>query len=192
MPDTTPSQARELAETFEKDRPSLPMAYIRELAADALRSLADQVERVTGGATGDDAGLVERLRNDDDLSARLEAAARITALSAEVEQWKIQHDAHADAAWYFDDAGVAQSWQARALAAESTLAAVTKERDALREALTPSAATKAAYIGEIKDSFVQYDEFGDEQYCTRPVSWDATKATMAMILARAALKETDQ
>jgi hypothetical protein len=54
-----------------------------------------------------------------------------------------------------------------------------------REALTPSGDTKGAYMGEIKDTYVEWDEFGDERTVHRPVSWDATKATMKMILARA-------
>jgi len=64
---------------------------------------------------------------------------------------------------------------ARAEAAES-------EVERLREALTPSAATKSAYMGEVE--------------CDCPtetwrhfVPWTAIKAIMAMIRARAVLRE---
>ena len=48
----------------------------------------------------------------------------------------------------------------------------------LVEALTPSGDTKAAYMGEIKDPETK-----------RLVSWTAIKMIMAMISARAAIKE---
>jgi hypothetical protein len=48
----------------------------------------------------------------------------------------------------------------------------------LRAALTPSGDTKAAYMGEIKDPETK-----------RHVSWTAIKMIMAMIAARAALRE---
>jgi len=66
------------------------------------------------------------------------------------------------------------------------------EVERLWEALTPSADTKAAYIGEIKHSYVEWDEFGDERTVTRTVEWTTIKEAMAMILARAALKEGHQ
>jgi len=58
---------------------------------------------------------------------------------------------------------------------------------ALEEALQPSAATKSAYIGEIKDDVKAYDQDGDEYYYEHTISWTAVKAVMAMISARAAL-----
>jgi hypothetical protein len=61
----------------------------------------------------------------------------------------------------------------------------------LREALTPSGDTKAAYIGEIKERIMQVDEFGDERWINHTISWDATKATMKMITDRAALRASD-
>jgi hypothetical protein len=50
------------------------------------------------------------------------------------------------------------------------------ENARLREALTPSGDTKAAYMGEIKDPETK-----------RMVSWTAIKMVMAMIAKRAAL-----
>lgn len=71
-----------------------------------------------------------------------------------------------------------------ALDLADTLRALLAERDALREALTPSGATKAAYISEI--------ETDCPQGRSHTVSWTATKDIMAMILARAALKDTEE
>ena len=63
----------------------------------------------------------------------------------------------------------------------------TREAD-LIEALTPSADTKAAYIGEIKFSVCQgMDDDGCEIWGDVTIPWDATKATMAMIAKYAAL-----
>jgi hypothetical protein len=63
--------------------------------------------------------------------------------------------------------------QARAEQAEADVAR-------LQEALAPSGDTKAAYIGEVKDPDTK-----------RYVSWTAIKMIMAMIAARAALREGD-
>ena len=55
----------------------------------------------------------------------------------------------------------------------------------LKEALTPSAATKAAYIGEFSFNVVDRDEDGDEIYRSVRVPWDTIKEIMAAIRARA-------
>lgn len=65
----------------------------------------------------------------------------------------------------------------------ATLRALLNERDALREALTPSADTKADYMSEVEcdcptENWRHY------------VPWTSIKSIMAMIRARAALKET--
>jgi hypothetical protein len=57
--------------------------------------------------------------------------------------------------------------------------------EALIEALTPSAETKAAYLGEFKMSLVRTDECGDEYTENVTVSWDAIKEIMAAIRTRA-------
>jgi tryptophan 2,3-dioxygenase len=61
-------------------------------------------------------------------------------------------------------------------ALEAELAAAQAQIEALRNALTPSGDTKAAYMGEIKDPETK-----------RMVSWTAIKMVMAMIAKRAAL-----
>ena len=73
----------------------------------------------------------------------------------------------------------------------SELERVKGERDALAEALTPSAETKAAYIGEFAFNVdtVGIDEDGEPVDCTRRVTvpWTTIKEIMAAIRARAAL-----
>lgn len=71
---------------------------------------------------------------------------------------------------------------------------LTAERDAaraeverLREALTPSGDTKAAYIGEFSLSLPDYDEDGDEVIRKINVPWVTIKEIMAAIRARATL-----
>jgi hypothetical protein len=60
-----------------------------------------------------------------------------------------------------------------------TLAEAMAENRKLREALTPSAETKAAYIGEFK--FTAYE--ADEAFVTVP--WTTIKEIMAAIMKRA-------
>ena len=55
----------------------------------------------------------------------------------------------------------------------------------LREALTPSAATKAAYIGEFKFQVEEIDEDGEGHSVTFYVPWTTTKKIMAAIRERA-------
>lgn len=60
-------------------------------------------------------------------------------------------------------------------------------------ALTPSADTKAAYIGEFKFmEVVGFDEDGHEIRAEITVPWDTTKEIMAAIKARAALGKDEQ
>ena len=61
--------------------------------------------------------------------------------------------------------------------------------DNLREALTPSGGTKAAYIGEFSFAIDDCDEDGEE--CSRNVvvPWTTVKEIMAAIAARANRKE---
>lgn len=85
------------------------------------------------------------------------------------------------------------------LASTATLQASLDEARAenarLREALTPSGDTKAAYMGEFSFEIMEtyFDEDG-ETFVEQPrkvyVPWDTIKEIMAAILARAALKET--
>jgi len=64
---------------------------------------------------------------------------------------------------------------------------------ALREALTPSAETKAAYMGEFSVSLPDWDEDGNEIMRRINVPWTTIKEIMAAISSRAALtaKQTD-
>ncbi|UYE95908.1 hypothetical protein KNLIENLN_00096 [Sinorhizobium phage NV1.1.1] len=61
--------------------------------------------------------------------------------------------------------------------------------DNMREALTPSASTKAAYIGEFSFDVEDRDENGDECWRNVVVPWTTVKEIMAAISARAGLKE---
>jgi hypothetical protein len=66
------------------------------------------------------------------------------------------------------------------------------ERDAeikrLREALTPSGSTMAAYIGEFRFSYTVWDPHGEFEITHEViVPWATTKKIMAAISARAAL-----
>ncbi len=77
-------------------------------------------------------------------------------------------------------------------AARVEFKAVAAERDAalaenakLREALTPSAETKAAYIGEFSFQFPTWSESGEEVVMTPTVPWVTIKGIMAAIRARA-------
>jgi hypothetical protein len=72
------------------------------------------------------------------------------------------------------------SEQARAERAEA-------DEKALREALTPSEGTKAAYIGEFEFPVKAYDEDGEEVTFPASVPWTTIKEIMAAILARALL-----
>lgn len=66
------------------------------------------------------------------------------------------------------------------------------DRDRCLVALTPSAETKAAYIGEVKDSHMiavddGYGEYLDE-WVDKPISWDAMKEFMALIRKEAGIE----
>lgn len=54
-----------------------------------------------------------------------------------------------------------------------------------REALTPSAETKAAYIGEFSMRFPEYDEHGNEVMRSINVPWTTIKEIMTAIRSRA-------
>lgn len=70
-----------------------------------------------------------------------------------------------------------------------SLAHLRGKIDRLTEALTPSGATKAAYIGEFKFDIDDRDEDGDE--CSRSVvvPWTTVKKIMGAIRDRADMKE---
>ena len=70
-----------------------------------------------------------------------------------------------------------------------SLAHLRGKVERLQEALTPSGATKAAYIGEFSFGIEDRDEDGDE--CTRNVvvPWTTVKEIMGAIRDRAEMKE---
>jgi hypothetical protein len=82
----------------------------------------------------------------------------------------------------------------KALLARAPRPEASGEVEALREALTPSGETKAAYIGEFKFRVHAYDEDGNEKWWDEDVPWTTIKEIMAAISKRAAidspLKET--
>ena len=70
------------------------------------------------------------------------------------------------------------------------LRAALEENERMREAITPSGATKAAYHGEFHfETEAGVSDAGIEQYRKVYVPWDTVKQIMAAIRARAALKE---
>lgn len=77
------------------------------------------------------------------------------------------------------------------VARDHLMAKLTEARarcTALHKALTPSAETKAAYIGEVKFTVATgFDDEGCEIWQDITVPWTTTKDIMAMILGHAAL-----
>src|SRR5690606_31041730 len=72
--------------------------------------------------------------------------------------------------------------------AADELARLRAENERLREALTPSGDTKAAYHGEFQFNIEYSDEDGDSYWQPHLVPWTTVKEVMAAIRARAALK----
>jgi len=71
---------------------------------------------------------------------------------------------------------------------EAALAAQAADIARLREALEPSAGTKAAYCGEFSFTIEDRDEDGEECFRHVSVPWTTVKEIMAAIRARAALE----
>ena len=65
------------------------------------------------------------------------------------------------------------------------IAELEAERDRMREALTPSADTKAAYMSEFEMAVTRSLPGGDTDYRRVSVPWTAIKEIMAAISARA-------
>lgn len=70
----------------------------------------------------------------------------------------------------------------------ASVAAMEEEIKRLREALTPSGSTKAAYHGEFSFNLHRIDDCGDEYVEKVYVPWDTVKQIMKAILARTALE----
>ena len=75
------------------------------------------------------------------------------------------------------------------LTAPEAVERLEAENARLREALTPSGDTKAAYIGEFSIAFPLRDEDGDEYTMSINIPWTIIKEIMAAIRARAALRD---
>lgn len=69
-------------------------------------------------------------------------------------------------------------------------AGLVAEVERLREALTPNADTKAAYLGEFQFNIEYIDEDGGSYWEPHLVPWTTIKEIMAAISARSALKDT--
>lgn len=114
---------------------------------------------------------------DCEINKQREAAAEeIARLTAEVVKWKAEAGKYGAGCPACDDIGDENK-------------RLTAERDALREALTPSGATKAAYIGEFRMDFNEIDEFGEDRTVCLDVPWTTVKEIMAAILKRADTNE---
>ena len=117
------------------------------------------------------------------LQLLLSADARIEALTAKVAELEAclerQGSGHRE-----DLDEIANVSVERLRRAESAEA----ERDRLREALAPSGATNAAYLGEFHFSQTMIGDDGNDVIVKTYVPWTTVKEIMAAILARAALK----
>ena len=86
-------------------------------------------------------------------------------------------------------------WQGGQFVLQSTieerLARVTAERYRLLEALTPSADTKAAYMGEFRMTIPDVGDDGEEYTRTVNIPWTVIKEVMQAIRNRAALQEVN-
>jgi hypothetical protein len=82
----------------------------------------------------------------------------------------------------------AENAEGEAKAWESTAISRQNEAKALREALTPSEMTKAAYIGEFEFSIRDLGDDGNETHRAITIPWVSIKEIMAAILTRAALQ----
>lgn len=77
--------------------------------------------------------------------------------------------------------------------AEAAVATLTAQVEAMRGALTPSADTKADYIGEFSfDYCTGFDADGNEVVSRISVPWTTIKEIMAAIRARAAITTENQ
>lgn len=111
-----------------------------------------------------------------------------TALAIELNALKIEHErlleqsSHADAAIYqltMEREDYKMRWLGSMTTRDAQL--IRDENERLRGALTPSAETKAAYIGEFTMDLRQLDEFGVEQTARITIPWTSVKEIMHAI-----------
>ena len=136
-----------------------------------------------------DTDLMRRLRGWA-ISDALEAADRIEALEAELKQWRSycalgvgRGDGDLFVYSSYEATKIAQEMCFKAEKAE----ALERENAKTREALTPSADTKAAYMGEFSIPLSIQDEEGNDVMLRPNVPWTTIKEIMKAICARAAL-----
>lgn len=85
-----------------------------------------------------------------------------------------------------------EGYETAAAERNATIASLQAELVALREALKPSAETKAAYIGEFKFPYTVWDPNGEHEITHQvTVPWTTVKEIMKAIVARAALGGDD-
>jgi outer membrane protein TolC len=118
------------------------------------------------------AQLADQRAQDEKAAAEAKLARLDEALSTARQQDKLREAT----------LGTLRSVSAALDAAETKLAR-------LEGALTPSAETKAAYMGEFSIPFPIIDQDGDEVMLRPNVPWTTIKEIMAAIRARAALTE---
>jgi hypothetical protein len=141
-------------------------------SADAVEIIAAKLEEV-------EVELDYTHGTNDLLRGITEAAEALASKLAEVERER-------------DEAR--EGWHVMHPNAVPTFTAAEAEVARLREALTPSSDTKAAYSGEFRISvYDAEDSQGNEIWRDVLVDWTTIKAIMATIMSRAALqpKETD-
>lgn len=149
--------------------------------------------------------LVERLRAHEGIGAAMapthgtgryvcaimdEAASALQSLKAERDAALEAEDEAKDCFWAiypewmeFTGGGISTEAARTKLAAEN--ATLKREIAGLREALTPSGDTKAAYIGEFSFTVDFTNEDGEDTYMRVDVPWITVKEIMAAILDRA-------
>lgn len=99
-----------------------------------------------------------------------------------------------DYAEIYDELGikVALTIHPAPILALNALPTLIEQHERMREALTPSGDTKAAYMGEFSFNLTQVDEFGDERSVKTYVPWTTIKEIMAAIRARSALNQQEE
>ena len=75
---------------------------------------------------------------------------------------------------------------------EGKITALQAENERLREALSPSGATKCAYSGEFYFQIREVDEDGDETNSSVMVPWTTIKEIMSAVIARAGSKSLEE
>jgi len=169
--DLSPAVQRAMAQFWQK-------LSVREREARVKAEAELEADRKAAKLIREAADLIG---TSDTLTALREAIARVERAEAARDEWKAAFEAENLKA---HRAGVTQQ------GALNRLNAAEAEAARLREALTASADTKAAYMGEFSFDIQDYDADAGRE-CRRKVlvPWDTVKQIMAAICARAALAQ---